>query len=153
MYGFDIDPRRQAHLEDTAATVDCRCRDKQGLSDQKVNLSENWAWRAVPPPICVPSASAMVWPTRPKLPLGVQVPGPTAVQIPPSGLVKLGWLKMLKMSARNCIDTLSVMAKFFIPERSNWKYAGPRRALRPTVPIVPPGVPSYVGSMAKASRL
>ena len=58
------------------------------------------------------------------------------------GWSKFGWLKMLKMSARNCIVTLSVMAKFFIPERSNWKYAGPRRALRPTVPIVAPGVPS-----------
>jgi hypothetical protein len=77
----------------------------------------------------------------------------TEVHIPPSGLVKFGWLKMLKMSARNCIVTLSVMAKFFIPERSNWKYAGPRRELRPTVPIVAPGVPSYVGSTAKALML
>src|ERR1700686_569534 len=126
----------RALLEDTAATVDCCCRGKRGLSDQKVNLSENWACRAVPPPICVPSASAMVPPTRPKLELIsgspvrgliVQLAGPvsdadwTEVHIPPSGFVKFGWLKMLKMSARNCIVTLSVMAKFFIPERSNWK--------------------------------
>jgi hypothetical protein len=57
----------------------------------------------------------------------VQLAGPvddadwTEVHIPPSGFVKFGWLKMLKMSARNCIVTLSVIAKFFIPERSNWK--------------------------------
>src|SRR6266498_2484260 len=134
MYGFDIHSRLRALLEDTPATVDCYCRGKRGLSDQKVNLSENWVWREVPPPICVPSASAMVPPMRPKLelicgtpPIIVQlagvvfVAGWTEVHIPPSGLVKFGWLKMLKMSARNCIVTLSVMAKFFIPERSSWK--------------------------------
>src|ERR1700751_1914378 len=129
MYGCDISPRRRADHEDAAATVDCRCRSKRRLCDQKVNLRANWSCRAVPPPICVPFASAMVWPTRPKLALGVQVPGPTAVQIPPSGLVKFGWLKMLKMSARNCIVTLSVIVKFVIPERSSWKYAGPLKAL------------------------
>src|SRR6266536_5148648 len=109
MYGFDIHSRLRALLEDTPATVDCYCRGKRGLSDQKVNLSENWVWREVPPPICVPSASAMVWPTRPKLELMAGTPpvtvhpagvlpdaGDTDVHIPPSGLVKFGWLNMLK---------------------------------------------------------
>src|SRR6202023_51127 len=103
MYDFGIHPRTRARVEDTAATVDRRCRGKRGVGDQKVNLSENWVWREVPPPICVPSASAMVPPTRPKLelicgtppiivhPAGV-VPdaGETELRIPPSGFVKFG---------------------------------------------------------------
>src|ERR1700730_3032544 len=108
----------------------------------------------------------MVWPTTPKV--GVMLGTPltivqlagvvgvadcTELHMPPFGFSKFGWLKMLKMSARNCSVNLSVMAKFFASERSSWQNRGPRRELRPTVPIVSPGVPSYVGSTAKALML
>jgi hypothetical protein len=73
---------------------------------QKMTLSENCSWRAVPVPTRLEFALAMVWPTRPKLwlracpegsvALGAQ-PGAEVVtgatidsQMPTSGLAKLG---------------------------------------------------------------
>src|SRR6266851_4970574 len=118
---------------------------------------DNCIWRAVPLPIAPPLTSAIVWPVRPKLWLsacpvgsagagahpgvGVDTGEATAVQIPPSGLVKLGWFRRLKRSARNCSFILSVIGKFFIPDKSHWKNPGARRALRPTSPRLLPHAP------------
>jgi len=51
--------------------------------------------------------------------------------MPVSMLEKFGWFRILKISALNCILSLSVMGKFFIPEISPWKNAGPRIEFRP----------------------
>src|SRR6266567_7886271 len=131
-----------------------------------------WICRAVPLPIWVWLAPATVWVERPKLGLINSLPGgpfgfrahpgkpgvvgggtDSAVQMPPSGLAKFGWFRMLNKSARSCSFTDSVIWKFFIPDMSHWKKPGPRSALRPTVPLTLPHWPSKLGSTANAPKL
>src|ERR1700690_1231340 len=56
---------------------------------------------------------------------------------PPNGLAKLGWLKRLKNSARNCILKRSLKLKFFMAEKSTFLKPKSRKRLRPMVPKVP----------------
>src|SRR5713226_8900730 len=56
---------------------------------------------------------------------------------PPNGLAKLGWLKMLKNSARNCAPKCSPHLKFLATERSTFLKPVSRKMLRPMVPKVP----------------
>src|ERR1700730_12104044 len=57
----------------------------------------------------------------------------------PSGLAKLGWLRMLKSSPRNCHETRSLIAVVLAKEASHWVKPGPRPLLRPTLPYWPLG--------------
>src|ERR1700730_8271820 len=50
------------------------------------------------------------------------------------GLAKLGWLKILKNSARNCRTRRSVRCVSLKIEKLNSLNAGPRRLLRPMLP-------------------
>src|SRR5258707_11521392 len=62
------------------------------------------------------------------------VPWPVAA---PKGFAKLGWLVMLKNSARNCVVSLSPNFQLFETEKSMlWKPPS-RKMLRPEVPKVP----------------
>src|SRR5260370_33572055 len=56
---------------------------------------------------------------------------------PPNGLAKLGWLKILKNSARNCAPNRSPHLKFLATERSTFLKPVSRKMLRPIVPKVP----------------
>src|ERR1039457_7349720 len=59
------------------------------------------------------------------------------------GLLKFGWLKMLKASSRNARLTLSRMGKMRETWPSNWNPIGPSTALWPRFPNVP-GVTGFV---------
>src|ERR1700719_2475883 len=50
------------------------------------------------------------------------------------GLEKLGWLKRLKMSARNCILSRSFSLVSLAREKSKFLKSGPTNALRPRLP-------------------
>src|ERR1700678_40897 len=56
---------------------------------------------------------------------------------PPKGLAKLGWLRRLKNSARNCAPNLSLNLQVFPTEKSQSRYPESRKMLRPMVPKVP----------------
>ena len=66
------------------------------------------------------------------------------IMIPPTGqsthgigLSRFTLLKRLKMSARNCRETLSCSGMLFATERSLWKKPGPRREFLAALPKVP----------------
>src|SRR5260370_17835991 len=61
------------------------------------------------------------------------MPG-SAINAGRNGLAKLGWLRMLKNSARNCAFSFSVIAVFLYSARSHCLKVGPRRASRPRLP-------------------
>lgn len=50
------------------------------------------------------------------------------------GFPKLGWLKKLKASARNCSEKRSVNLMLFSRAKSRFTYPGPVRMLRPELP-------------------
>src|SRR5215467_15621391 len=50
------------------------------------------------------------------------------------GMEKIGWLRKLKASKRNCTLKCSVMFVVFIALKSKLTYFGPRRTLRPASP-------------------
>src|SRR6185437_554341 len=114
---------------------------------------ENCSCRAVPGPTRLFYSLAIVSPVLPKFVFAVQLTGLAKtlneVQIPRSGVAKFGWFRMLKISARNCSFAFSPNGQFFIPEKSHWKNPGPRRLLRPTLPIVEgsPGIALKFGSI------
>src|SRR5229473_3096111 len=56
---------------------------------------------------------------------------------PPNGLAKLGWLKILKNSARNWAPKCSPNLKFLATDRSTFLNPVSRKMLRPMVPNVP----------------
>src|SRR5690242_16299892 len=57
--------------------------------------------------------------------------------VAPLGLAKLGWLKMLKVSIRNCARRRSPNLKFLLTDRSTlWKPVS-RKMLRPMSPKAP----------------
>src|ERR1700737_5139873 len=58
---------------------------------------------------------------------------------PPYGLAKLGWLKMLKNSARNWARKRSPKCQFFAREKSTLRKPESGKMLRPMVPKVPNG--------------
>src|SRR5438270_12085075 len=57
--------------------------------------------------------------------------------VPPQGLAKLGWLRILKNSARNCAVSRSLKRKFLAIDRSRLRKPVSRKMLRPMVPKVP----------------
>src|SRR5450755_1291985 len=63
------------------------------------------------------------------------------------GLPKLGWLKILKASSRNCSLSRSVNLISFLTEESTLNNDGPITTFRPTFPNV------YCGCRAKAWTL
>src|SRR5712664_3789094 len=65
--------------------------------------------------------------TSPKLPVADPKP-------PDCGPENTGWLKALKNSARKSIEVSSVILVFFVMDRSQFCWNGPRKALRPTFP-------------------
>src|SRR5215472_16075930 len=69
--------------------------------------------------------------TRPKLP--VADPNP-----PDCGPENTGWLKALKNSARKSTEVASVTLVFFVIDRSQFCWKGPRKVFRPTFPIAAP---------------
>src|ERR1700722_17387891 len=66
---------------------------------------------------------------------------------PLPGLPKLGWLKVLKASSRNCSLSRSVNLISFLIEESTLNNGGARPGFRPKFPNV------YCGCRAKASTL
>src|ERR1700731_368889 len=73
------------------------------------------------------------------------------------GLEKLGWLKRLKMSARNCMLSRSFNFVSLASEKSKFLKSGPTKALRPRLPKwKPPAQTLFTGSQsqgaAKAER-
>src|SRR5271157_319929 len=58
---------------------------------------------------------------------------------PPNGLAKLGWLKKLKNSMRNCAASRSPNFQFLATDKSTFLNPVSRKMLRPIVPKVPPG--------------
>src|SRR6266568_629981 len=61
---------------------------------------------------------------------------PQSTQVLP-GIASTGWLKTLYASKRNCALTLSVIEKLFARAMSEKKPRGPRKELRPKLPIWP----------------
>src|SRR5229473_1601014 len=74
--------------------------------------------------------------TRPKLPVADPKP-------PDSGPENTGWLKALKNSARKSTEVASVSFVFFVIDRSQFCWNGPRNALRPTFPIAAPAAAGF----------
>src|ERR1700722_17603126 len=56
---------------------------------------------------------------------------------PPNGLARLGWLKMLKNSTRNCAPRRSPSFQFLATEKSTFLNPVSRKMFRPIVPKVP----------------
>src|SRR6185312_2605368 len=93
--------------------------------DYQVSLSANWIWRD----------GLEVTSICPALPIGV----PFALKraLLSTGGAKLGWLRMLKASARNCRPVLSEMkakGKFLTSEKSTSNWLGPVKMLRDALP-------------------
>jgi len=74
--------------------------------------------------------------TRPKLPVADPKP-------PDCGPENTGWLKALKNSARKSIEVASVILVFFVMDKSQFCWDGPRNVLRPTFPIAAPAVAGF----------
>src|ERR1039458_7166146 len=58
---------------------------------------------------------------------------------PPYGLAKLGWLKMLKNSARNWARSRSPKCQFLATEKSKFQKPVSRKVFRPMLPNCPNG--------------
>src|SRR5215467_10557033 len=70
-----------------------------------------------------------------------------------SGL-KLGWFKRLKTSNRSCRLILSVILVVLFRLKSVWTKCGPRKALRPHVPMVPSaGMENIAGTLVMVGLL
>src|ERR1700676_2578329 len=68
------------------------------------------------------------------LPDGLLLPAPFT-----PGVAKLGWLRTLKISARNCALRISRKENSFVTETSQFLNPEPRKMLRPAVPNCPVG--------------
>ena len=66
----------------------------------------------------------------------MKVPAPKPFDVP-YGLVKLGWLKTLKNSARNCAVRRSRNFQLLVTDKSTLRMPESRQSLRPAVPNVP----------------
>src|ERR1035441_3268435 len=77
-------------------------------------------------PNCISRSADCVLPMMPKLELP---------KLPPGG-PNVGWLRMLKNSARNCIFSDSAMCVSFAMEKSRFHQLGPVYVLRPKLPGV-----------------
>src|SRR5579864_2646106 len=92
-----------------------------------------------------PPRNGLPLPTSGVAVIGIDpIPRPLASGSPPfrkstakagnSGLLKFGWLKILKKSTRNCAATFSENLKFLANEKSNCLKVGPRKAFLPRLP-------------------
>src|SRR5271169_2378758 len=107
-----------------------------------MNFKPNWVARGPPEPITgLAAALSGVAQPQPKIPaapvegsLKPPVPKPFC---PPKGLAKLGWLRILNNSARNCMLSRSASFQFFATEKSQLRKPESRKKLRPMVPKLP----------------
>src|SRR5256885_688575 len=66
--------------------------------------------------------------------LSIPFPRKSTPKLGQNGLAKLGWLRMLKKSARSCMFNLSVILVSLTTEKSQFLNVGPLSALRPRLP-------------------
>src|SRR5260370_34242409 len=78
--------------------------------------------------------------TRPKLPVADPKPADC-------GLENTEWLKALKNSARKSTEVASVTFVFFVIDRSQFCWNGPRNVLRPTFPIAAPAAAGFAAPL------
>src|SRR5579872_1271409 len=98
-------------------------RGKFRCTDQKISFNANCSCRAEPESP-MGDRVAVIWP---KL-------FPAAVLTMRLGCAKFGWLKILKVSARNCALRRSVMRVSLYKATSRFSNPGPTRRFRPMLP-------------------
>src|SRR5208283_2408533 len=101
-----------------------------------MNFRANWIERGPPEPIAgFAAAMSGVAHPQPKLDAaGSFRPKPFC---PPYGFAKLGWLRMLKNSARNCARSRSPKRQFLATEKSRFLKPASGNRFRPMVPKLP----------------
>src|SRR5205807_8689742 len=73
---------------------------------------------------------------------------------PAGNVLKLGWFKRLKISKRSWRLILSVIFVVLFRLKSHWTICGPRKALRPQVPMVPSaGMANTAGTLVMVGLL
>src|ERR1019366_6850081 len=100
-----------------------------------MSFKHNWIERAPPVPRTgLGAAWSGLLQQQPKFVLeGSSKPAPAG----PLGLVKIGWLRTLKNSARNWVVRRSLNIKFFTTDTSQFLNPESRKMLRVALPIVP----------------
>src|SRR5712671_1838343 len=105
-----------------------RCKRKKRRQDRRtpngyqINFSANCSWRLL-------AAVLLMVLNSPKV--GALEPTWSWNGL---GIEKIGWLKMLNASKRNCSLRRSVIVVVFMELKSKLTYFGPRRILRPALP-------------------
>ncbi len=101
---------------------------KKIFLSQKINFKPNWRTRGPPSPRRgLPASTSGVVPIAPKAPLSTCT----------FGRLKLGWLRILKNSVRNCSETRSLILVFLLTEKSSTLKRGPTMIFRPALPKLP----------------